>query len=253
MDVFLATSETIPKGMGFSLFSPSHLLWLALAVLLPLGIGLRYRDKDAAGKVRWRKALAWGLAVLTAGKWVILFLGGNADAGYLPLHLCSINLFWILLHAYRPFPALDNYLYLVCFPAAWFALLFPEWTGLPPFTNALAVIEFLFHILLELYPVVLWTNGGLAIHPRHVFGAYGILLAEAVPVYLLDRLGGFNFMFLRYPPEGNNPMSWGKEHLGSHLLPALFLLILTSVVLYLADLLLRRARAARKQSLQKPR
>lgn len=30
MQYFLSTAETIPDGMGFSLFSPLHLAWLLL-------------------------------------------------------------------------------------------------------------------------------------------------------------------------------------------------------------------------------
>ena len=43
MQYFLSTAETIPDGMGFSLFSPLHLAWLLLflaaAVFAPCSTG----------------------------------------------------------------------------------------------------------------------------------------------------------------------------------------------------------------------
>ena len=125
MQYFLDTIETIPEGQGFSSFGPVHLAWLAGFVVFAIACSLFYRNSSQAR----RKHIRWLFAALLladeAFKIVCLLVGGNYRASYLPLHMCSINIFLIALHALRPTRLVDNFLYAVCIPAALAALLFP--------------------------------------------------------------------------------------------------------------------------------
>ena len=115
---FWDTIETIGEGYGFSLFGPRHLATLALFVLTAALCCRAYRRADEKGRARQRKVFAALLLADELFKQVGLQIGGNFDASYLPLQLCSINIFLIALHAWRPSEALDNFLYYICIPAA---------------------------------------------------------------------------------------------------------------------------------------
>ena len=157
MSHFLDTTETIPAGLGFSLFGPLHLVWLAVCLVAILVCSFAYKCLNPAGRGCYRKIIAGLLVCDELFKMAILFFGGNYSTGYLPLHLCSINIFVIAVHAYKPSKILDNFLYTVCIPGALAAMLFPTWTKLP-ITTGMHWHSFTVHILLMLYPVVLTVN-----------------------------------------------------------------------------------------------
>ena len=88
------------------------------------------------------------------------FTAAISSLDYLPLHLCSINIFLIALHAWRRPKLLDAFLYFVCLPAACAALLFPTWAPLPPL-NFMVIHSFTVHFLLALYPLALTLRGDM--------------------------------------------------------------------------------------------
>ena len=110
MQYFLATAETIPQGMGFSLFSPLHLTWLLAFLAAAVLCSLFYRRRSPAGRRRMRRVFAALLVADELFKVVCLLMGGTFLYGYLPLHLCSINIFLIAIHALRPCRLLDAFL-----------------------------------------------------------------------------------------------------------------------------------------------
>ena len=116
---WLETTGSIEKGVGFSQFSPVHIGWLCLFVLFTAGLCLFYRSQDGRGRSITRKAVACAVVADELFKMAVLFIGGHYTKNYLPLHLCSINIFLIAFHAFRPNRVLDNFLYAVCIPGRW--------------------------------------------------------------------------------------------------------------------------------------
>lgn len=153
MEHFWDTIETIGAGYGFSLFGARHLATLALFVGFAALSCKLYKEADEKKRAGLRKLFALLLLADEAFKQIGLQIGGNFDASYLPLHLCSINIFLIALHAWRPSEALDNFLYYICIPAATAALLFPTWTSLPAM-NFMFLHSTSVHILLAVYPMI---------------------------------------------------------------------------------------------------
>ena len=144
-----------------------------------------------------------------------LFIGGNYQFSYLPLHLCSINIFVIAYHSFKPNRLLDSILYTVCIPGALAALLFPSWTSLP-LGNFMHIHSFTVHILLALYPIVLTCGGDIRPKVQDIPKCVGILMAAALPIYLINLLLGTNFMFLM-EADANNPLFIFKQLFGSHI------------------------------------
>lgn len=215
MSDFLHTSDTIPDGLGWSHYSPTHLIWLAAAVVFVTAVTLLYRRAGNERRSHIAKTLALALIADELFKMVCLFLGGNYTPSYLPLHLCSINIIFIAIHAWRPSKLLDNFLYTVCIPGAVAALLFPTWVKLPP-TSFMHWHSFTVHILLIAYPVALTVGGTIRPHARYLPRCVAFLLAMAVPIYGLNLLFDTNFMFLMRAGDGN-PLQIFETLLGSHL------------------------------------
>jgi len=213
---FLETIETIEPGHGFSHFSAYHFLWLAILIVFVAALSAVYRKKDAATRAKWRKGIAVAILLDEVWKMFWLTVGGTYTLDYLPLHLCSINIIIIAVHAWKPGKTLDNYLYAICVPAALAAMLFPTWTPLPTL-NFMHLHSFTVHILLIAYPVVLTVAGDIRPDLRQLPKSLLFTVCMAVPIYVFNLLFDTNFMFLMYAEEGN-PLLIFEQLLGHHLL-----------------------------------
>ena len=213
---FLDTVETIPEGLGWSLFSGYHFLWLGILVVFTAVLSTLYKKKDPTTRAKWRKAVA--IAILLDEVWKMFWLtvGGRYLADYLPLHLCSINIILIAIHAWKPSKTLDNFLYGICIPGALAAMLFSTWTPLPTL-NFMHLHSFTIHILLIAYPVMATVGGDIRPDWRQLPKSLLFTLCLAVPVYGVNLALDTNFMFLMYAEEGN-PLLLFEQMFGNHLL-----------------------------------
>ena len=238
MRYFLDTVETIPDGLGFSLFGKEHIAWLFVGVLIIFANVLWYRKLATDGKILWRKVTAILLLLDEAFKMTVLFAGGNYLWSYLPLHLCSINIFVIVWHAWKPSDFVDNFLYTICIPGAMAALLFPAWASLP-MTSGMNIHSFTVHILLVMYPVVLSLTGDIRPNIRKLPACMGMLVLMAIPIYFLNLLLDTNFMFLMYADPGN-PLAVFEKMWGSHLLGFPVIIAGVLIVMHVPIILYRK-------------
>ena len=215
MEYFLHTEEVIPDGLGFKSFGPIHLLWLAATVVIILLAALHYRRLDEQGRIKWRKVVAVLLVADELFKHVCLIIGGNFMVKYLPLHLCSINLFLIVYHAWRPNKNLGVYLYAVCIPGALAAILCPTWTMLPVL-NFMHLHSTTVHILLLMYPIVLTAGGDIRPRAKDIPRCLLILVCLAAVALIANLLLDTNFFFLMEAGGENNPLYLFEVLLGDH-------------------------------------
>lgn len=201
-----------PDAPGFSHFCPGHLFWLAATAAICILLWILYRRWSA----RERRACKLMLAALLVGdelfKYGIAIHSGEFRPSFLPLHLCSINIFLIAADAIRPNQLLQEILYAVCLPGAFFALVFPGWAYLP-LLNALCIHSFTVHILLLLYPLLLLAGGFRPSFCRFCKTIPAVLVVVGI-VACFNRAFGTNFMFLSRAGEGN-PLSWFESFMGS--------------------------------------
>ncbi len=239
---WLETSDTIVDGLGFSHFDSLHLSWLAGFVLLTLALCLTYRRLDLQKRAGLRKILACAIVGDELFKMAVLTIGGNYTVDYLPLHLCSINIFLIARHAWKPGVILDNFLYLVCIPGALAALLFPTWTGLP-LQNGMHIHSFTVHILLAAYPIMLLSTGEIRPDWRTIPKVLGLLCCFAAVAAVVNALLGTNYMFLS-EAEAGNPLKWFGDHWGSHLYGFPVIISAIIAVFYIPVTVLQRKKSA---------
>ena len=240
MQYFLCTKETIPAGMGFPRFGALHLAWLLLFFAAAIFCSALYRRLCPAGRRRMRLIFAALLIADEAFKTLCLLAEGNYLATYLPLHLCSINILLIALHAPRPSRLLSSFLYTFCIPAAISALLYPTWAELP-LANFMHLHSFTVHILLAIYPIMLTAGGDIRPRMKDAPLCLGFLAVLAVVIYPVNLLLDTNFMFLMYAPEGN-PLFWFEETFGNHLVGFPVLIAAIMILMFFPAELLRRLR-----------
>ena len=231
MEHFIDTVETIEEGFGFRQFGGLHFAWLAVMTVTIVLNALWYRRASDTARIRWNKTVAVLLLLNEVFKMVMLFIGGNYLANYLPLHLCSVNIFLIAWHAWKPTKLIDNFLYTICIPGTLAALLFPSWTRLPAL-NAMHIHSFTVHILLALYPIVLTVAGEIRPDWRTLPKCIGFLLLLAGVIYGANLALDTNFMFLMGAGKGN-PLYWFEKSWGSHLWGFAVIVPSVLIVMYL--------------------
>lgn len=193
--MFLDTVETINEGVGFSLFGKTHLIWIFAFVVLAISIPLIYRKLSVKARNIMRVTVAALILLDEVWKWVFLLIGNRYEHGYLPLHLCSINVFLVAFHIFKQPKVINNFLYTICIPAGIIALLTPSWTALPP-ANFMHIHSFSIHILLALYPLMLTVGGDIKPELKMAPKCLLLLLGMAVIVLGINFLCDTNFMFL---------------------------------------------------------
>ena len=99
MTYFWETVDTIAPDLGWPHFGPFHRAVLAVFLLLGAVLCRGYCGMDTDKRRRWRRMVALLLVADELFKDFGLLYGGNFSLDYLPLHLCSINIFLIALHA----------------------------------------------------------------------------------------------------------------------------------------------------------
>ena len=192
--VFYCT-DNIPEGLGFQLFGLGHLIWLA-AIAAGIAWGcVRYGKADEAGRLTIRRTVSALLIADELLKMGVLMATGWYTADYLPLHLCSINIFTCLWYTLRPNKMAGEVLYALSIPGALVALLSPTWVSLP-FVNVMSFHSFTVHGLLILYPMMLLTLGELRPRLGRLWMPLAFMLVTSPLLYLFNTQFDTNFMFL---------------------------------------------------------
>lgn len=230
MKYFLDTVETIPEGLGFSHFDATHFIWLAVGALLIALNCVVYRKLSDAGKSRWKKIVALLIVADELFKMVMLTIGDRYEVNYLPLHLCSVNIFLIAIHAWKPSRMLSGFLYTVCIPGAIAAMLFPTWTELPVL-NFMHLHSSTVHIQLVMYPLVLAVNGVLKPSAKGIPKCLLLLVILAAVALISNLIFDTNFMFLMNAEPGN-PLYLFEQAFGSHLIGFPILISVVLAVMY---------------------
>ena len=193
--MFLDTVETIKDGAGFSLFGTTHLIWICAFIIAAISLSLIYRNLSPKARNVMRITVACLILLDEVWKWVFLFIGNRYEHSYLPLHLCSINVFLVAFHIFKQPKVVNNFLYAICVPAGIIALLTPSWTALPP-ANFMHIHSFTIHILLAVYPLMLVAGGDIKPEVKMAPKCLLLLLCMGVIVLGVNFLCDTNFMFL---------------------------------------------------------
>ena len=235
MQYFWETVESLKaakiKNVGFEHFDLTHMFWLVMCLAVCVLFCVLYRGATSETRKKLRIYLASVIVVLEVIKLIGVFATGSFTIKYLPLHLCSINIFIIAIHAFKPTKTLDNFLYLLGIPGAFLAMLIPTWTELP-IDNFMHIFSFGMHVFLLAYPIMVTVGGDIKPELRHVPKVLALLILFAAVAYAVNSSPEGqairpNFMFLQSASD-IAPLRFFKKHFGTHLVA--FPVILAGVI-----------------------
>lgn len=238
MTMFFVNSENMPEGMGFQTFDLTHILWLLAGLAFCIAACVFFRKLSPQGQNRTLKVLGAYIFLQEMVKNLVLICQGEFSWGYLPFHLCGINILLITFDIFKQTKTVRSFLYYFAIPGAALALLFPNWTKMPVL-NFFHLHSFTIHILLVLYPLLLVTTNRVSTELKSALQGVALLVAMAIPVYGLNLLWGTNFMFLMKPDSGN-PLELFEKLLGSHLWGFPILLPVVIFVMYLPIMIFKK-------------
>ena len=240
--MFFMIKDNVPEGVGFQTFGPIHLTWLLAGVALCVVACIFYKKLSESKQKNVLRALGVWVFLQEMIKNAVILALGEFDWGYLPFHLCGINILLIAFDVIKPTKVVRSFLYYFAIPGAALALLFPNWTQLP-FWNFFNLHSILIHFLLVLYPLLLVTTGRADTDLKSALKGVVLLAVMAVPVYGLNLLWDTNFMFLMRPDKGN-PLEMFEKLLGSHLWGFPILLPVVILIMYAPVAIIRKRKKA---------
>ena len=244
--MFFVTTDHIPEGVGFQAFGLTHILWLFAGAVFCTAACIFYSKLSVEKRKGMLLVLGIYIFLQEMAKNLVVILLGEFDWGYLPFHLCGINILLIAFDTIKQTKVVRSFLYYFAIPGAALALLFPNWTAMPVW-NFFHLHSFTIHILLVLYPLLLVTTGQVPGDLKSALQGIGLLVSIAIPVYFLNLLWDTNFMFLMEPDSGN-PLEMFEKLLGSHLWGFPILLPIVVLVMYLPMYTLRKRKSLAKGS-----
>ena len=240
---FWDTVETIDRDSvcGFTLYDSSHLIWLAVFVIFAILLSLIYRQSDCDHRQAIRYSIALLLIAEELFKYCIVLHNGIDMLYYLPLQLCYICIILVIIHAFTLSNIIGNFLYLAGIAAGLSALLFPAWTELPAFANAMSIHSFTSHIIFVSYIIAMIANKEIVPSVSTIPVNVSALCLMAGAVYLFNIKFGTNYMYLIKISSGS-PLA-PFEALGDYRIGYAIILMALIVVLYLLPLAARKLTA----------
>ncbi len=238
--MFFVSKDNIPEGVGFSTFGPEHLIWLFCTVVGIIAAAVIYKRLSDKNRNIMRITLGSIIVFLEIAKNIYHIVMGEFSYGYLPFHLCGINILLIAFDMIKPTKIVRNFLYYFSIAGASLALLFPNWNELPMW-NFSCIHSFLIHALLVMYPILLVASGELQLSVKTMPKCILLLILMAIPIYFMNLAWDTNFMFLMEPDKGN-PLELFEKLLGSHLWGFPILLPVVMGIMYLPIYLIQKLR-----------
>ena len=202
---FINTLKIEEQGLdiGFDLYCPGHLIWLAAIAAAAVIITRYYISRQDEKRTSIKKFFAVAILCSEILKDVILIAIGAPMKGYLPLHLCGLAIFAMLWDAFSKNRRISGQILAYAFmPGAMAALLFCNWTEYP-FFNFMCIHSFVFHGWIVIYVVMLYAAGEIKADYRGLWNTTAILAVIAVPIYILNLLIDENYLFLNEASEGS--------------------------------------------------
>lgn len=212
MPDFLKSRFTIEQGKGMGSYSLGHFIWLGLLFFLIFFLGKKYRAADEDKRKKIRIVIASLIMLDEIVKDIIMPITGQWDWSFLPLHLCSISVFVVFIHALTGNRILEEYTYAITLPTASMAMAFPDWTGALPCMNLMCIHSFSIHLLLVLYPCLL-LYGGFIPSAKQLFRLIPIVAFLAFVMYFVNGALGTNFFFVNGGGDGN-PLTFLEKYIG---------------------------------------
>jgi len=220
---FRSPEEGAPASVAFGQFSTQHLLAL---LVLAIAIALVVRGYRRSGEARRRVIrLTLGIAVLALEglRQLAYILLGTYQPSILPLHLCAIAEFCVMIDAFKPNSWCREYMYACGTWGPVCAIVFPNWANLPLF-NIYCWQAFIIHACLISYILMLLVAGEFRPSFRNIWKMVIIAVVSIIVAALANNAWGTNFWFLNAGSPGS-PLAPIQAATGQWYVPCLVVLV----------------------------
>jgi hypothetical integral membrane protein (TIGR02206 family) len=208
----------------FKLFGVSHVVILLLLLAVNFCI-IFFLPKSSKYKQLLLTTLASSLILfIFIFHFVYLATNRYSISQHLPLHLCSLGLYSVLLALLTRRSFLIKLSFFWSFIGAFIAILLPELGTGEQFPN-FRFIEFMWsHFFMIVGVTALLRVYKLNISYKNMFYSWGILVLLLPIIYYIDTLTNGNYMFLMFKPNGGQ-MNFLPD--GVFFIPSLILMVFT--------------------------
>ena len=192
---FLYTKDFLPEeAEGMGLFSLSHIVELFVAAAIVALTAVLYKRCDTALRHKWLIAVVILLWIDELIKQLGSAALGMWEVGFLPLHICSVNIILATEYIFIKSKVTAQLLYCLGVPGAVMALIMPTWSKLP-ILNFMHLHSYTVHILLTIFPILLIINGERP-NIKYLPKCCIALAIYSVPIYFVNLALKTDFMFL---------------------------------------------------------
>ena len=206
--LFFTYQNNLPPGVGYELFSPSHIVTMTVCIFLIFVIVTWYIKSDDARKLCIRKVTATIPVILMIIRLVYAVVCGVPIIYELPLHLCSMTGIFCFVFEFGLKDSsyarslLGQSLYSLCLPGALMAIIFPDGT-IYPIIHYISLESYLFHLLIIAYICIRIADKGIIPNVREAYKCILFLLVIVPPVYIYNLVFNTNFMYVIVPSSGS--------------------------------------------------
>jgi len=197
---FFHYDSDIPKGLEVKNFSPTHLTWLTVTLILMVMAIFFYRKLDVAKRRKVLRFCAVSIVMLEVLRTIWAVSIGHYDiARMLPLHLCGIMIFIEFFAVFSNHRLFKEFTYCTGLPGAFMALVTPEPSGYP-FLSFQYLQSICIHFLIALVPLLMVFGDGFRPNIKYLPKCFLLLSSFTVFNAVVNTFLGSNYMFICEAP-----------------------------------------------------
>jgi len=220
-----------PGNWGFGLFSPTHLLVLAILAVGIAVLVVAYKRASAPVRRRLQLTFGWTTLMLEVLRQIGIAAQGLYDPSYIPLHLCAMAEFVIFVDCLHSSRWTREPLYALGIWGATCALVFADWTNRPIF-NIYSWQAFLIHACIVGYILMRLVAGEIVPTWRNLWRVVIVMGCFVGVAAWANAVFGTDFWYLATGSPGS-PLEPIQNMTGAYYIPALaVLLIILWVIMY---------------------
>lgn len=218
--------------MGFSRYSPGHIIVLVIIALACIFGALVFRRFSEKGKQRISLVLGIVITAMDLIHYLLYRRAGILGIESLPLHLCALAVYVCLIHSIFTPDWAGQVLYSLSLPGVWCALIFPDWIGFPILSYP-SLHSFIMHGLISAYIIMQVAGGRIVPRLSRIWKCVLFLCVTAPVAAAANHFLGTNFMFMSIPVPGS-PLQFAYELAkGNSILYVAFLSLIALILMLL--------------------
>jgi len=212
-------------------FTGQHAFALLLTLAWALYTVHDYKKSSHKAACRKRAVIMVWLVILS--RHVVEFATGQYTVHRLPFHLCTVFCLFKIADAWKENNYTKEVLFLLTFPAALLANLFPDWTN-QPLWNFNTIQQFAFHAMIINYVLMRYFAGEIQPQLKKIWMPMTALYGILPFIFFINHQLGTNFFFISAYSPGS-PLESIYRAFGAFYVPVVAMVLL---VIWLAIYLL---------------